>query len=401
MKYFGLLFLLFFYSLTFSQSCNESSLITQQIKTKDTDSDIPLELSKHYTYFNPDCTNRGFLVLHLVGSYDNPSNNTLFPSYAANNGFHSICLKYKNSTAAQTACGSSTDTHCYANFRKEVIEGGDYSSEVDVDETNSIYNRTLKLLQYMHLNNPTEGWSTYYNNETINWSKIIVSGHSQGGGHAAYIAKNNQVARVLMFASPNDYSNHFNAPAPWIGTTHITPTSSYYGFNNLHDGVVDFSDQFEIWADLGMPAEGDSLNIDLTSNYSSSKQLYTTQTGTTGNANHSLMIRDEHTPLNGDNKSIFEPIWAYMLGIHVGLNIKDIQKQEISIYPNPISKTLLISPSFKVKKIEIYDLQGNVVLSIESNNQNIDVSSLNNGLYVLRVIHQDNTISIERFVKND
>ncbi len=131
MTYFRLLFLLCFYSLTFGQSCNESSLIVQQIKAKDTDNNIQLELSKHYTYFNPDCTNRDFLVLHLVGSYDSPSNNILFPTHAANNGFHSICLKYKNSTAAQTACGSSTESDCYANYRKEVIEGGDHSTDCD------------------------------------------------------------------------------------------------------------------------------------------------------------------------------------------------------------------------------------------------------------------------------
>ncbi len=141
------------------------------------------------------------------------------------------------------------------------------------------------------------------------------------------------------------------------------------------------------------------MNVDLTSNYTSSKQLYTAQTGATGNENHSLMIRDEHTPLNVDNKSIFEPVWSYMLGIDIGLNIINSKAQELSIYPNPTSKNLLISSRFKIKQIRIYDLQGKLVLSFKNTVQIIDVSSLNNGLYVLKIIDENNNIQTKKFSK--
>lgn len=173
----------------FNQSCIESSLVIQQIRAKDTDSNIDWEINKHYTYYNPTCVQRNILVVHLVGSYDNPSNNLMFPSYVANNGFHVVSLKYPDSTAAQTACNNSTDIDCYEKFRREIIEGGDFHPDITVDVPNAINNRLIKLLMYLDTNNPNENWGNYYSGSTINWNKIIVLGHSQGVGPAAYIAK--------------------------------------------------------------------------------------------------------------------------------------------------------------------------------------------------------------------
>jgi len=40
---------------------------------------------------------------------------------------------------------------------------------------------------------------------------IAVAGLSQGGSHSYMLAKNHEVARVLMFGAPKDYSFRFNA----------------------------------------------------------------------------------------------------------------------------------------------------------------------------------------------
>lgn len=376
--------------------CNESSLSIQQVRAQDTDSNIPWELAKHYTFFNPDCTSRNILVVHLVGSYDNPTNNTMFPSFAANNGFHAICLKYPNSTAAQTACGGSSATDCYNNFRKEIIEGGDYSPDIDVDITNSVNNRLLKLLQYLESNNPSENWDSYYSGNTIQWHKIIVSGHSQGGGHAAYIAKEHQVKRCLMFASPNDYSNFFSGPAPWLSNASSTPESAYFGFNNLHDDVVDFSDQFEIWDDLGIANFGDSLNVDLTTNYTSSHQLYTTITGINANDNHSLMIRDDQTPLDGFGKSVFEPVWEYMLDIDIGLTTPEaITINSLSIFPIPVKNTLHLNGLLNDDTVQIFNMQGELLVSktIQDHTSTIDVSRIKPGVYILKITRHKKVIA--------
>ena len=377
--------------LSAHSQCNESSLVIQQIRAKDTDSNIDWEINKHYTYYNPTCVNRGILVVHLVGSYDNPSNNLMFPTFAANNGFHVVSLKYENGTAAQTACNNSTDINCYENFRKEVIEGGDYHPDITVDVANSVNNRLIKLLTYLETNNPNENWGNYYSGTTINWDKIIISGHSQGGGHAALIAKKNKVKRCLMFASPNDYSTNFNAPAIWTSLNSITPDSLYFGLNNLFDDVVAFYKQFEAWNNLGMPAFGDSLNVDLTTNYFPSHQLYTTTTGPNANQNHSIMIRDDQTILDGNGKSIYEPVWEYMLGITIGLSIDENSSTQsnFNVFPNPATNQITIDFSYdsNLYYAVIYNLQGQIVLKeqISQSNSMISLNQVPAGLYFLNI----------------
>src|SRR5690606_3166381 len=95
--------------------------------------------------------------------------------------------------------------------------GTQVSPAVNVDSINSIYTRTIKLLQYLAQQYPNERWHEYLlNADEMDWSKVAVSGHSQGAGHAAYFAKHFSVERSVMFAGPNDYSTYFNNAAPWL-----------------------------------------------------------------------------------------------------------------------------------------------------------------------------------------
>lgn len=91
-------------SLSFSmhaQSCDTNALIIDQVRASDTDSNIPVELPRHYTFFNPDCTPRNTLLVHMVGTFAAPYQSVLFPKHAANNGFHVLSLKYINDEAAK------------------------------------------------------------------------------------------------------------------------------------------------------------------------------------------------------------------------------------------------------------------------------------------------------------
>ena len=80
----------------------------------------------------------------------------------------------------------------------------------------------LKLLQYLALQYPDEGWDRFLLRDKPKWSQIAVSGHSAGGGNAAMIAKIRLVARVVLFSSVTD-SIHVEAPS-WVAT-HVTPAA--------------------------------------------------------------------------------------------------------------------------------------------------------------------------------
>jgi len=48
------------------------------------------------------------------------------------------------------------------------------------------------------------GWSEYLSAGTPDWSRIVISGHSQGASHAAYIAYKRQVQGALLLSGPQD-----------------------------------------------------------------------------------------------------------------------------------------------------------------------------------------------------
>ena len=396
------LFLLLCFTLQFfivqSQSCDPDSLQTIITRANQTDPNISWELKQHYSFYNPTCISRSALLIHLGGSFGKPSNYLLFPELAANNGFHVINLHYPNGTAAKTACGTSSDTNCFGKFRKEIIEGIDYSTKVSVDSNNCINNRVIKLLQYLHANHPTQNWNSFYTGNSVNWHKVIVSGHSQGGGHAAQIGVTKPLKRVIMFASPNDYNSTLSMSAPWTLSTKVTADSLYFGFIHLNDEVVNSSEQFQIWSNLGMPIYGDTTNVDATSfPYSNSRQLYT-QVSNSSASNHSIMILDSDVPVVS-GKPIFESEWKYLLGINNTTSIKEKENNfKFNIYPNPAQNQLIIDSDFEYENLIVQSASGAVLLTQSNISSVLNIDKLKPGVYYLTLINDDKR-STKKFIK--
>jgi hypothetical protein len=84
--------------------------------------------------------------------------------------------------------------------------------------------------------------------------------------------------------------------------------------------------------------------------------------------------------------------------LNVGLNSLD-ENSTIVLYPNPVNSDLhVVSNNTEITGVEIIDLTGKVIRSIHNNTNSIDVSDLNQGVYILSV-HAQNGISNTRFVK--
>ncbi|MGJ8744290.1 LamG-like jellyroll fold domain-containing protein [Polaribacter sp.] len=73
-------------------------------------------------------------------------------------------------------------------------------------------------------------------------------------------------------------------------------------------------------------------------------------------------------------------------------------ENKFSIYPNPVASILNISINSEVKKVIIYNLQGQKIL--ESKSDKIDVSHFFKGIYLLQVISKNNKTSTKKFIKN-
>lgn len=66
--------------------------------------------------------------------------------------------------------------------------------------------------------------------------------------------------------------------------------------------------------------------------------------------------------------------------------------QEISLYPNPVVNKLNIDSNLEVQKVEIYNLNGQLIKTFE-NIENGDISELNSGVYLVKIHFPENSIT--------
>ena len=83
----------------------------------------------------------------------------------------------------------------------------------------------------------------------------------------------------------------------------------------------------------------------------------------------------------------------------LNLSAEEITQSEITIYPNPAKDILTFKTTEKIRKAEIYDLNGRLVkVELGISNNQIDVSSLKTGTYVIKVT-SDKKYHQTKFIK--
>jgi hypothetical protein len=272
------------------------------VKPNQTDNSYPSADESHYVVRNTK-THLNKLFLFIGGSYSTPKNYNLVCDNASTIGLDVISLSYPNNIAT-APLGTSSDQYIFDNYRQEICFGSPVSNVVNVDTLNSIATRTIKLLQFLKTAYPDQNWGQYLTSSgSLQWSKIIISGHSQGSGHACYLGKKNLVDRIVMFSGPNDYSTNFNASANWLFQTSQTPTNKYFGLLHTQDEIVPFNYQVANFRALGLltTSQMPTLVDNLTAPY--------------GNANTmslNVSALSYHNSTIGAN-SILPAIWTYML----------------------------------------------------------------------------------------
>jgi len=290
------------------------------VKPSETDKAITTFDGPHLVYFNRGAVPRHELLIFLPGTNGKPGNTDLFCQTAADLGYHVLALAYPTDIPA-TAARNEKDPDAMRNFRLEIIEGKDLSTRVSVDRTNSIEHRLVKALEFLAKKEPTVGWSQFLKGGQPNWPKIAVSGHSQGGGHAALIAIRHRTARAISTGGPKDFDRYRNKPAAWY-TKPETPISGFFTFNHeLDKQGCDYAEQLLICKAMGLDKLGGPVSVDkerppfkgsriLTTNFEGSPQESVRA--------HSSVISDALTPKAKDGSPVFKPVWVYMLTAEVG-----------------------------------------------------------------------------------
>ncbi|MEL7448076.1 MAG: hypothetical protein AAFN78_02645 [Pseudomonadota bacterium] len=167
----------------------------------------PVHVHFHGTYTRPYDQNGLGLLADANGLHA-----TVQVEEAAAAGFMMIQLAYPNRTAVNVVCADNKATdNCAGLIRQEKLLGVEQTPLTDVDLANSIEYRLLALLRYLEANLPAEALPVTSANVTLSgafdWSTVRVGGHSQGSGHAFYIAKNFGVQHACLLGGPFDVAD--------------------------------------------------------------------------------------------------------------------------------------------------------------------------------------------------
>ncbi len=292
-----------------------NQLIASTVTPSATNPQIASYNNPHYVYLDTRVSPKNKLFIFLPGTSGFPSVYTLIAKKAASLGYHSIGLMYPNGSEIYVASGSNSDNTSFGRCRQEIFDGSDQSAALNINPDNSIKGRLTKLLEYLRSQNPNQNWGQYLINGQVDWSKIIIAGHSQGGGHALYISKKVSVHKAIAFASI-DWNAFLGQSASWIFDTGATPVPKLYSFNSINDQIFSYTNVQTQLNDLGLP--GNPVSIDNNpSPYQNSHRLITSATPAISILvpDHNLICLDQYIPKtqNGNVIPSIDSAWTYLL----------------------------------------------------------------------------------------
>jgi hypothetical protein len=294
-------------------------IVSREILPSQTDATLADWNEPHYICSPSDPQNAdGRLFLFIPGTGATPADYTLLTQEAAHAGLHAIALRYPNDKSVNLQlCPSSLDGDCHGKIRAETLTGVDASPLIDVDEANSISGRLERLVDWLSLEYPEEAWERFLNTEgSIDWSRIVVSGHSQGAGHAAFIAYQYAVDHAVLFAWADVRRGEI---APWLQqTVSVTPPEDYYLFWHAEDErVTNHADA--LITVLGLGQYGGSVVVDgLLPPYNGSHSLIATAPPPVGQRAHNVHVVDWALALDPDGLPLYRDVWHYLITLRGG-----------------------------------------------------------------------------------
>ena len=249
----------------------------------------------------------GPLLLFLPATRSVPNDYREFLDAASSVGYHVLALDYWNRgrSVAQTC---AEDAHCYGALQANRFDGSHPTAYSSVSQNDSILARLTHALQTLQRRDPAGGWERYLGAHGVRWNRIVLAGHSQGGGESAFIAHGHRVQGVLMFASPVESDN--GIVADWMERAGVTPTSRYFGFDATHDMYFDRIQGS--WAALGLGSHGPQAVIASDAPPTGSRTVVTDLDLGGPDAAHSLIVTDAG-PRGERNVPLFRDVWLWML----------------------------------------------------------------------------------------
>ena len=103
--------------------------------------------------------------------------------------------------------------------------------------------------------------------------------------------------------------------------------------------------------------------------------------------------------LNRFKKQFPNDLWKYSLdNFAVGIDEKSISTSSLVLYPNPAQNSLHWRSDLNITHLKVYNTLGILQNTISTNEKNIDVSHLQNGLYIIQFFNNTEILESARFL---
>lgn len=183
------------------------------------------------------------LVVFFPGTHGKPGSHGDRPLMAlvVEQGYRLLWLSYDNDISVSKKCPHSLDPGCSAAFRRMRVYGTGKDSPVTNNVHESIVSRLEHVLTSLAKAHPNEHWGQYLNHGKPAWKHMVVAGHSSGAGMAAFIAKQHEVDRVVLFSSPWDDwhpAGQKRQTAAWLSWPSVTPLNRWYAEFHEHEDTA-------------------------------------------------------------------------------------------------------------------------------------------------------------------
>ncbi len=304
------------FAIASSASSAPADVALREINPLLTNPRVTAPLDVHLAAIDRQIPSQRLLYVHLPGSCGAPQSSELISRHAAGLGFHVVTLSYPNCPSVDQLSNGSPDPDVHGQIRRERLYGVDDSPLVDVNPANSVRGRLIALLRHLDEQFPSEGWRQYLDGAGLNWSRIVVGGHSQGAGHAAYLSYDFPLAGALMFGGPGDVQDNGQL-AEWYSRPSVSGATIRVDFTHAQDNL--FPTTIRTCGVMGVSALGPIRNVDLARPpYRLSHQLTTLAEPATPGQYHGSVVVDRNTPLDESGAPVFAPVWTYMFNAALG-----------------------------------------------------------------------------------
>jgi hypothetical protein len=165
------------------------------------------------------------VYVHLVGSYGDPAkpDSRQFPNLvilqeALAAGYLVLMPAYDNEPTVGSLCDDDLD--CHEPVRLEILTGADarapYANLKRVVAPDDVDSRLRALVAALKKSPLLAGGVPMaLSGGELDWARVRVGGHSQGGGHAGVLARHRMVARACMLSAPLD-GTRSGTPSTWV-----------------------------------------------------------------------------------------------------------------------------------------------------------------------------------------